>query len=222
MLGPVMHAYLRDDLKHDQAALALVDAAVPPPPNRSTPLKPAPSVPLRDLLAFYERHAAIKPRTLAEVRYAIEGLIGFLGHGNATRIQRADLARWRNDMMTQGRNANTFNNRLSLVGQVLAWGIREELLSSNVALLSLRLSKATTKARAPYPTKARAPYTDAQAARILDAARLEVRPSLRWAHWIMAFSGVRAGEVLQLTGEDISSDAGVWYFNVHEVARDVR
>ena len=209
-----MTSNLRDDLKHDQAALALVDAAVPPPPNRSTPLKPAPSVPLRDLLAFYERHAAIKPRTLAEVRYAIEGLIGFLGHGNATRIQRADLVRWRNDMMTQGRNANTFNNRLSLVGQVLAWGVREELLSSNVALQSLRLPKA--------PTKARAPYTDAQAARILAAARLEVRPSLRWAHWIMAFSGVRAGEVLQLTGEDISSDAGVWYFNVHEVARDVR
>ncbi|MGI4940932.1 MAG: hypothetical protein ACRYHQ_10300, partial [Janthinobacterium lividum] len=208
MLGPVMQAYLRDDLRHDQAALAVVDAVVPPPPSRSAPSGRASSVPLRDLLASYERYAAIKPRTLAEVRYAIEGLIGFLGHGDAGRIQRADLARCRDDMTAQGRSANTFNNRLSLVGQVLAWGVKEELLQSNVASLSLRLSKATTKARAPY--------TDAQAARILEAARLEVRPSLRWAHWIMAFSGARAGEVLQLMREDVSSDAGVWYFDVHE------
>ena len=208
MRGPVMHAYLRDDLRHDPAALAVVDAVVPPPPSRSASPGPALSVPLRDLLTSYERYAAIKPRTLAEVRYAIEGLIGFLGHGDAARIQRVDLARWRDGMTVQGRSANTFNNRLSLVGQVLAWGVKEELLQSNVASLSLRLAKATTKARAPY--------TDTQAARILEAARLEVRPSLRWAHWIMAFSGARAGEVLQLTKDDISSDAGVWYFDVHE------
>ena len=32
----------------------------------------------------------------------------------------------------------------------------------------------------------------------------------------MTFSGARAGEVLQLTRDDILSDAGVWYFDVHE------
>lgn len=31
----------------------------------------------------------------------------------------------------------------------------------------------------------------------------------------MAFSGARAGEVLQLTKDDVSAGAGVWYFDVH-------
>ena len=48
MRGPVMQAYLRDDLRHDQAALAVVDAVVPPPPSRSASPGRAPSVPLRD------------------------------------------------------------------------------------------------------------------------------------------------------------------------------
>ena len=119
MLGPIMHAYLRDDLRHDQAALALVDSVVPPSAEPVSAIGACPVLPLRDLLASYERYAAIKPQTLAEVRYAIEGLIGFLSHGDPARIQRADLARWRVNMTAQGRSANTFNNRLSLMSQVL-------------------------------------------------------------------------------------------------------
>jgi integrase len=60
------------------------------------------------------------------------------------------------------------------------------------------------------------PYTDAEAAKILIAARNEARPSLRWAHWIMAFSGMRAGEVLQLFGRDIRSEGGIWVIDVNE------
>jgi integrase len=48
------------------------------------------------------------------------------------------------------------------------------------------------------------------------AARRESRPSLRWAHWIMAFTGMRAGEVLQLIGADVQREGPVWFLDIHE------
>jgi integrase len=60
------------------------------------------------------------------------------------------------------------------------------------------------------------PYTDAEATRILLAARMETKPSLRWAHWIMAFTGMRAGEVLQLLGRDVRQEGDIWCFDINE------
>jgi integrase len=60
------------------------------------------------------------------------------------------------------------------------------------------------------------PYSDGEAARILTAARVETRPSLRWAPWIMAFTGMRVAEVLQLTGGDVREEAGIHYVSVNE------
>jgi integrase len=48
------------------------------------------------------------------------------------------------------------------------------------------------------------------------AARLEAKPSLRWAHWVMSFTGMRAGEVLQLLGRDVRQEGGIYYLDVNE------
>src|SRR5262249_7240584 len=64
----------------------------------------------------------------------------------------------------------------------------------------------------------RLPYDDADAVRILTACRSETRPTRRWAHWIMAFTGMRIGEVLQLAGGDIRQDGEIWFISVNEDA----
>jgi integrase len=87
------------------------------------------------------------------------------------------------------------------------YGVREGRLTVNPAD-RLRMDKAKTKPGFPY--------TDAEAALILNAARKETTPGLRWAHWIMAFTGMRAGEVLQLAAGDIRSDGGVDFIHINE------
>lgn len=171
------------------------------------PPEDAPAVPLGTLLIGWKAVAVVKSRTVTETAYAVDLLIAFLGHDDAARIAPDDLRRWREASKTGGITNNTWNNRLSLLRQLFIHGASEGLLKEDPTT-GLRLRK--SKPQSPLP------YTDADAALILNAARQETRPALRWAHWVMAFTGMRAGEVLQLTGGDVRQDAGIWFLALNE------
>ena len=166
------------------------------------------STSLRVLYEAWKTTATVKPRTAKDTGYILELLVGHLGHVDAARITRADLAGWRDAIKADGKTNTTWNNRLSLVRQVFEWGVTEGHLSHNPADDKLRLKKQRAATRLPY--------SDADTVRILQAARRETRPSLRWAPWIMAFSGMRVGEVLQLGVADVRQDGGIWLMAVHE------
>ena len=151
--------------------------------------------------------AVVKPRTVTETDYAVKGLAEFIGHDDAARIGRDDLMRWRDAMKAEGRTNNTWNNRLSLVRQIMQHGVSERHLTADPTD-GLRLRK--NRQQSPLP------YSEADAARILIAARRETKPALRWAHWVMAFSGMRAGEVLQLLGRDVRQEGDLWVIDVNE------
>jgi integrase len=165
------------------------------------------SVSLRDLFAAWKRVAALKPRVIEETRYVVDALISFVGHDDAAEVSREDLIRWRTAMTAEGRTNDTWNNRLSMIRQVLARGVSDGKLKTNLTD-GLRLSKGRPASWLPY--------SDVDAARILNAARRETGPSLRWAHWVMAFTGMRVGEVMQLTGGDIRRDGDIWFIAVNE------
>jgi integrase len=95
-----------------------------------------------------------------------------------------------------------------MIRQVFEFAVTDRMLPSNPACQSLRLK--------PKKNDSPLPYNDEQAGRILTASRLEARPSRRWAHWIMAFTGMRVGEVLQLSASDLRADSGIWYISVNE------
>ena len=144
---------------------------------------------------------------MAETDYAVKTLRSFLGHDDASQIGREDLIRWRDSTKAGGATNNTWNNRLSLIRQVLGHGVSDGVLKADPTDgLQLRKSRQTSPP----------PYSDEEATRILLAARRETRPSLRWAHWVMAFTGMRAGEVLQLLGRDVRQEGGIWVIDVNE------
>ena len=205
--------YMRDTAHPASAGRSLdrLAAALPHPggqsdsPADSTPGKP--EVSLRSLYQSWADKTVVKARTVEETRYIVELLATQLGHDDAARIDAPGLRAWRDAMLAHGRTNNTWNNRLSMLNAVLAWGVSEGHLPANPAE-GLRLRK--NRQQSPLP------YSDADAAKILNAARAETRPSLRWAHWLMAFSGMRAGEVLQLTAQDVRQDGDLWFIAVHE------
>jgi integrase len=213
LLPAVQAAYLQADLgalgalgtNKAMRPLDVARAALPAVPDAPPPA--APKVPLSGLYDAWKAVAVVKPRTMYEVQSTVKALAKFVEHDDAAGITRDDLARWRDAMKAAGRTNNTWNNLLSLVRQVFQHGVAECLLTVNPADgLRLRKSRQTSPP----------PYTDAEAVQILLAARLETRPSLRWSHWIMAFTGMRAGEVLQLLGGDIRQEGDVWFIDVNE------
>jgi integrase len=162
---------------------------------------------LGSLFDAWKAVAVVKPRVVAETEYVVRALAAFVGHDDATRITRDDLLRWRTSMKEAGKSNNTWNNRLSMLRQVLAQAVNEGRLKEDPTT-GVRLRKSRQKSPQPY--------SDADAVKLLRAARGETRPSLRWAHWIMAFTGMRAGEVLQLLGRDVRQDGAIWFFDVNE------
>ncbi len=218
MTEPVSTAYLQADLRHtavwgSHPAVAPLDALARALPAPSEALKTAtaatPTVTLTGLQKAWENFAAAKPGTKKETAYTIAALVKFAGHDDAAKLTKDTLRKWRDCGKAEGRSNQTWNNRLSLLSGVLKFGVGEDLLTENVAE-GLRLEK--TKAATRHP------YDDNDAAKILTAARAEMKPALRWAHWVMAFTGMRAGEVLQLTRGDIRTAEGVNFIYVNEDA----
>jgi integrase len=216
MARVVQAAYLQNDL----AALGMTEAravrpldavreVLPSVPDIPAPAKVEPrrEVSLRGLYAAWKAVATVKPRVANDTGYIVEQLAEFAGDDDATRITRDDLLRWRDATKSAGIGNNTWNNRLSMIRQVFARAVADGKLPSNPTD-QLRLPKARGAQRLPY--------SDADAALILNAARIEASPALRWAHWVMAFTGMRVGEVLQLTGADIRQDGGIPYIAIHE------
>ena len=165
------------------------------------------AVSLAGLLDAWKVVASVKPRVIRETQYAVDMLKKFVGHDDAAKVNRDDLIRWRTATIKGGRTNDTWNNRLSMIRQVLARGVSDGKLKAN-ATDGLRLPKSRSNSWLPY--------SDDDATRILTAARLETQPSLRWAHWVMAFTGMRVGEVLQLTANDIREEDGIHYIAVNE------
>jgi integrase len=149
----------------------------------------------------------LAPRTVHETKGILKQLEAFLGHNDAAQVTKADLIRWRTALKADGKSNLTWNNRLSQIGQVFKRAAADDLIPTDPTV-GLRLDKGKSN-----PWK---PYSDEDTVAILQAARKETSPSLRWAHWVMALSGMRVGEVLQLTGGDIEQDlkSGVWFMAV--------
>ncbi|MGI4976923.1 MAG: tyrosine-type recombinase/integrase [Janthinobacterium lividum] len=216
VMAPVAHgAYLDADLRGMGVTVPAVlrpldalKASLPPVAFAPAPKPATAAVALLTLFEAWHATATVKPRTATETRYILEMLIAHLGHDDAASMTREDLAGWRDAAKEAGRSNVTWNNRLSLVRQVFAWGVSEGRLATNPAENSLRLKKGRVAVRLPY--------SDADTRRILMAARGETSGVLRWAHWIMAFTGMRVGEVLQLSASDVRQEDGLWFLAVHE------
>ncbi len=176
------------------------------PPLRAR--KGTPKVSLQSLFDGWTATAVVKPRTVAEARSSLSIFAAHLGHDDASRVTRADLAAWRDASKAAGLTNNTFNNRLSHLRNLFEWGVREGMIPTNPADAKLRLAKSKAATRLPY--------SDAETVQILQAARKETRASLRWVPWILAFTGMRAGEAFQLSVSDLRQDGGIDFFAVHE------
>jgi hypothetical protein len=153
MREPVQLAYMIVGIQTEQNQPPAPESRLPPLEKTTTP-----AASLRGLFDAWKRVAVVKPRTVTETDYALKALVAFVGHDDAAKITRADLARWRDAMKAAGVTNNTWNNRLSMLRQVFAFGASEGTMNANPAD-GLRLRK--SRQQSPLP------YSDADASRIL-------------------------------------------------------
>jgi site-specific recombinase XerC len=86
---------------------------------------------------------------MAETDYVVKMVVKFIGKDAASAVTKDALRAWRTEGKATGLTNNTWNNRLSMLRQVLDFGVTEDLLASNPTD-GLRLEKSKAAARFPF------------------------------------------------------------------------
>jgi integrase len=152
-----------------------------------------------------------KPATVDRWRVIFKALdAAFPDGANAVT---ADQARtWAKGLTTKKRSARTVaTNWVNAPRRVFAWGLEERLVTVN-PFVGIKISvprKAETR-----ESKA---FTNMEARLILKAAlgvsniKTDAHAAQRWAPWLMAYTGARAGEITQLRGSDVQQRGSFHY-----------
>ncbi|MBP0465866.1 hypothetical protein J5Y09_18210 [Roseomonas sp. PWR1] len=148
--------------------------------------------PLRSaaLLAAWATETRPAPSTLKKYRATFRQIERVLGFDDVRRITVADVVRFKEARLAEGKDVGTVADDVLSAGAVFRWAVRNGKVSDNpCAQMAPKVNR-----RGPAP---RAPYDDEEAARILTAARQE-SGALRWLPWLLCFTGARIGELAEL------------------------
>lgn len=218
----VNHYQVRLDVEHEHGGRRTDTPPKPLKPGKGDVVAKGSSLPLMALFDDYTAARKPSPGVQKEWRANVAQLVRFVGHDDAALLTSTDLRQWRDELLLQkrggcpARSPRTVGEKyIRPVRTVLGWAVFEGRLNANVAT--------AVKVDAPKPVRLRDPsFTETEAARILTAslagppAKLSAgyARAIRWAPWLMAFSGARVNEIGQLRAEDIREIDGIWTMRV--------
>ncbi len=151
-----------------------------------------------DLYLSYVEGEGRRPSTLKQYRY---DLGAFLRHASGQGVRYLDqinlllVEKFRASQRKAGFAEKTLQHRTIVVKQLIKWSEERDLLLRN-PLKGLKVKKAQPS---PQPC-----YTIEQVEVILDAAEGQQRDILE----VLAFTGMRIGELVWLTWDDVDFDKG--------------
>ena len=169
--------------------------------------------------------AELTQKTIKEYQSVITRFIDLLGHDDAQLVSPADVVRWKDKRLADGRAAKTVKDvDLSALKSVFGWAERNHILPSNPAKgITLKVGK-----RSQQRPKG---FTDEEAAAVLSAAigylpsskeHPRTSAAKRWAPWLCAYTGARIGEVAQLRRQDVRRDGAHWIMTITPEAGPVK
>lgn len=178
---------------------------------------------LLGLFEEYVKESKPRPATVKSFRAKVRSLQSFLGHDDARRITKRDIALWKDQLLEAGKAdgsplaAKTVRETyLPAIKSTLKRGVASGQLSENVA------AGVTVAGRKRQPRLRSAGFTDGEARRILAATmherskRLspERERAVRWIPWLLAYTGARVNEIAQLRVEDVKVVDGIWTLTI--------
>lgn len=193
----------------------------------SAPPAPRPSISLKQLLADWWTEAQALGRTKSTYEAygnVVRKLTAFVGHDDAARITSEDILRYKSHRMQQVSAKTVKDSDLAGLKAVLGWGVANKRLAANPA------ASVTVKGVKPVKLREKG-FDDAEAKAILKAT-YTYQPTKRepakkvaakrWAPWIMAYTGARVGEIVQLRKEDVRHDESGWFIIITPDAGPVK
>jgi site-specific recombinase XerD len=193
------------------------------PVHNAEPAKPK-GVKLSSILERWQREAQPAPSTLETYRRAVRMFTERLGHEDTARITKSDVLSFKDARIAAGISAKTVNDGdLSALRGLFAWAVGNELMASNPAQ--------GVKASGPKTKKLRSSSLSREEAKLILSASLATQKGRehqerwagrRWAPWLMAYTGARVGEIVQLRKQDVFETDGIWCIKITPEAGRVK
>jgi integrase len=180
------------------------------------PFKRQPQSPAADIWALFEAWAAERkprPSSLSGYRLSVSEFVASVGHTDASRYTKADVVKWKDEMVAAGRPAKTVNDtKLANLKAVLNFAARNDKVATNPA----------AGVSVEVPKKKMLGFNEHEVKALLSAAIADYRPVIRWVPLLCAMTGARVAEMMQLRREDVFLEEGVWSIRITPDAGGVK
>jgi len=205
----------------------VVENPKPPAPFNpsSKPSKAVSIVALADIWWKNSKAARRSKKTHEAYIRTAKLFAGFLGHDNAAAVTRADVVRFKDRRLADGVSPQTVKaGDLSALSAMYKEAIEDALLSTNPA------DKISVKLPKEIRTRTKG-YTNEEVVLLLRHASAHTRSekegekraaSKKWVPWLLAYTGARVGEMVQLRKEDVLQRDGHWIFRITPEAGTVK
>lgn len=193
--------------------------------TRTPPSAPSSAVSLVGLVDDWWREQRAVGRaesTYVNYRGVIARFVAHLGHDDASMVTPADVVAFKDARLSEGKSARTVNdNDLAAIRSVLGWATANKRLPSNPAQ-GIAI-KGVKKIKKPG-------LSEDEARALLKASLATARGeesektflARRWGPAVMAYTGARVGEVLQLRKQDVRRQDDHWVILITPEAGTVK
>jgi integrase len=187
-------------------------------PVAATPLVPLPFADSEDgkpgLISIWAKESNPQAKTVYSWGRIMKKLTTFVGFDDVARLTAEQLIDWKDELVDKSNlHPNTIENHLYILKTLLNYAHRNKKIATNPAAEVVYRPKTDPRAK-------RVGYSDEQARRILDAARRETEPHLRWLPWLCALTGARLDEIAGADVRDVEKIGGVWVLAIRLDHRD--
>jgi integrase len=157
---------------------------------------------------------AVKPArsTVTRWRSVFIALDAYLNGRSVDALEPDEAQRWIASLITGKRKARTVKDTWASASRtVFAWAVGQKLIGTNPFADVAKTIRVPRQAKNREDGKA---FSEAEQQTILKAAlavkdtKSPIQAAYRWAPWLCAYSGARAGEITQLRGQDIEQRSG--------------
>ncbi|NOZ22578.1 MAG: tyrosine-type recombinase/integrase [Planctomycetes bacterium] len=131
--------------------------------------------------------------TYDQYRFLVKGFAARYGHRYADDVRPADIAKEKRIYQEEGKSPETINHHLKVINRVFNYAVKLELIETNPAKNIEKVAKDT-------PKKGR-PVTDAEMKAMIEACEKAGEMELRDAVIVLEQTGLRIGELAQMTAE---------------------